>query len=74
MGVKFHNLFLSSERLQRNFKYFTVGLSYDFLRFSIFSISLDSVLKFRLQIRKFYEMYHVSFDSDSFFRIAGRFI
>ena len=30
VGVKFHDLFLRSERLQRNFSYFTVNLPFDF--------------------------------------------
>ena len=36
VGVKFNDLFLSTERLQRDYNYFTINLLLEFLKSSIF--------------------------------------
>ena len=43
LGVKFYDIFLQTERPQRNFNYFTVNLPLDFSEiFSIFRITVFS--------------------------------
>ena len=50
LGVKFYDLFLLTERLQRNFNYFTVNLPLDFSE--IFNIFRITVFLFFLRIQK----------------------
>ena len=40
LGVKFNDLFLLTEWLQRNFNYFTVNLPLDFSDYNIFRITV----------------------------------